>query len=527
MGGTNLKILSASDTRSAEKKAVALGMDWLRLMENAGAATANFIRKNFETQNKSVCIVCGKGGNGGDGFVVARKLFSEGARVSVVLSSGRPVHGDAQENYRRDAELGIRIFNYADDTDICRELISYSDIVVDAVFGIGFHGAPSGDEEEVIHFINISQAAKISVDIPSGAECDSGHINGVCVAADFTVTFTSLKPCHVTFPAAQYCGKPVCVSIGLPDGALQERPDGENGAPGLYTTDFENIKSVFLPRKRNTHKGDYGSPLLVCGSYGMAGAAALSARAALRCGAGIVRLAVPDSIYPILAPMIPESVFTPLAETESGQICPDSLKQLTEHIKKADSLLIGPGLGRGNEVKKTVCRVINEAKCPIVIDADGINAIADCIDIIEKAEKGVVLTPHPGEMARLMKMTAAEVEADRPDVALELAQSTGAVVVLKGAYTIVAEPAGKVYVNLTGCAGMAAGGSGDVLAGMIAAFLARGFPASFSARAAVYLHGAAGELAAEELSETSMLPGDIIDCLPLLFKKYRLNESRA
>lgn len=502
-----MKLLTAAQTRAAEERAVAMGMSWLRLMENAGAACTSVIRKNYEVQGKSICIVCGRGGNGGDGFVIARKLYGEGAQAFVILSSGRPTHADALENYHRAIELGVPIYDYAQDADACIQRINSSELIVDAIFGFGFHGVPMADEAAVIAQINAAAAPVVSVDLPSGATCDSGRVEGACVCAQLTVTFTTLKPCHVTFPAAEYCGKTVCASIGMPDAAVA-------GVPcTLRVIERAELAPIFAPRRRNSHKGDYGRPLLFCGSYGMAGAAMLAGRAALRCGAGIVSMAVPESIYPILAGNVPEAVFLPLKDSAA-----DTLQRLQDALQTADALLIGPGLGRGRAVAEICCKLVETAKCPVVLDADGINALDGRIELIGKAQGQRILTPHPGEMARLCGMTIAEVEADRVGIAASLSRRTGAVIVLKGAYTVIAEPSGEVWVNMTGTPGMATGGSGDVLAGMLTAFLARGFAPSLAARAAVYLHGAAGELAAARLSETAMLPGDLIESLPTLFQ---------
>lgn len=499
-----MKILTAEKTKRIEEKSVSMGLSWLRLMENAGAACANAVRKNFELQDKNICIVCGKGGNGGDGLVMARRFFTDNLQVSVILTDGIPTHLSALENYRRAKEIGVPIFDYSNETVRCLDLIRYSDIIIDAVFGFGFYGTASGIAAMVIGYINKTDARKVAIDIPSGAECDSGEVNGECIRADMTVTFTTLKPCHVTFPAAEYCGRTVCVSIGMPDEAV------ESEQSELCVIERQDVEQVFAPRRRNTHKGSYGKPLLVCGSYGMAGAAIMAGKAALRCGAGVVTLALPKSIYPIVAPVLPEAVFHPMESVQAGE--------LSDALCAATSLLIGPGLGRGDEQRKLCNELINQAKCPVIIDADGINALSGRIDIIENAKCDIVLTPHPGEMADLLGITVAEVEHDRVGIAATLADRTGAVVVLKGAYTVVALPNSRVYINTTGSAGMATGGSGDVLSGMIAAFLGRGFSAEIAAKAGVYLHGAAGELATGELSETAMLPTDLIERLPLLFK---------
>lgn len=507
-----MKILTAQMTREAEERSVALGMEWIRLMENAGSAVFAAIRRQFDLTAEKFCVVCGSGGNGGDGFVTARKLRESGAAVSVVLSSGMPKTADAIENYRRAVSLGVRIYDYTASAPDCLTLLRNSTVIVDAIFGIGFHGVPEGNEKFLIEQINRLKAPIVSIDLPSGADCDGAAIPGACIRAALTVTFGALKPCHVFAPASACCGKVSCVPIGMPEAAF----DGLDTV--METIDRRDVAAVCAPRRADAHKGDFGFPLLICGSYGMAGAAAMAAKAALRCGSGIVTLAVPKSIYEILAAGIYEPVFVPLDQTGDGKISFYALPVIEEHLKKATALLIGPGLGGGADVGRVVSEVVKSAACPMIIDADGINALCGRIDIIKNARAAVVLTPHPGEMARLLGKTAGEVQADRVGAARLAAQQTGAVVVLKGSGTIIAEPDGKTYINLTGNPGMASGGSGDVLSGMIAAFLGRGFGAVQAAKAAVYFHGAAGDIAAKELTQTAMLPTDLIDKLPIVFQ---------
>lgn len=508
-----MKILTGDLTRQAEERAVALGMEWLRLMENAGSAAATVIKKRYPPEGLRACILCGRGGNGGDGLVIARKLREAGADVSVVLTSGTPTHPSALENFRRALALGLPIYDYAGATAACLDVMRGASLLIDAIFGIGFHGAPSGSEAAVIGFANSLKLPRVSVDLPSGAACDTGKVEGDCVRADLTVTFSTLKPCHVTYPAADFCGRVVPVGIGMPDRAF------EGLDSGMETIDRPSVEAVCAPRRSDAHKGSFGSPLLVCGSYGMAGAAGVAARAALRSGAGIVHLALPKSIYPILAQGLYEPVFLPLEEDGDGRVSFYALTALREQLQKASALLIGPGLGRGGDVARVVEELLQCADCPVVLDADGINALAGRIDMIEDAKTQVVLTPHPGEMARLLSCTTAEVQADRVGTATAAAKRSGAIVVLKGARTVIALPGGEIYINLTGNPGMATGGSGDALAGMLAAFLGRGIEPSLAARAAVYFHGAAGDLAAAELSETAMLPTDLIDRLPFVFSK--------
>ncbi|MGI6270196.1 MAG: NAD(P)H-hydrate dehydratase [Candidatus Howiella sp.] len=506
-----MKILTGGLTRQAEERAVALGMEWLRLMENAGSAAAAILKKQYAPEKLRVCVLCGRGGNGGDGLVIARKLREAGAAVTVVLTSGTPTHPSALENFGRASALGIPMYDYAGSTAACLDAMREAALLVDAIFGIGFHGAPAGAEAAVIGFANSLKVPIAAVDLPSGAACDTGRVEGVCIRADLTVTFSTLKPCHVTYPAAGFCGRVVPVGIGMPDRVF------EGLDAGVDTIDRVSVEGVCAPRRADAHKGDFGTPLLVCGSYGMAGAAGMAVKAALRSGAGIVQAAVPKSIYPILAQGLYEPVFLPLEEDGNGRISFYALAALKERVQTASALLLGPGLSRGGDVARVVRELLRFADCPVVLDADGINALAGRIDMIEDAKAQVVLTPHPGEMARLLGRRTAEVQADRVGTAVAAAKRSGAVILLKGARTVVATPDGRAYVNLTGNPGMATGGSGDALAGMLTAFLGRGIDPSLAARAAVYFHGAAGDLAAAELTETAMLPTDLIDRLPFVF----------
>lgn len=507
-----MKILTAEMTRMTEERAVALGMDWMRLMENAGSAAATVIKKQFAVEKLRVCVVCGKGNNGGDGFVVARKLSEAGADVSVVLGSGHPKTPDALENYRRAADMGIPVFDYINATVQSLNRLRECQLVVDAIFGIGFSGVPGGSEEALIGFINSLDVPVVSLDLPSGVVCDSGKFGGVCVNADITITFSTLKPCHVSYPAAGKCGRVTAVGIGMPDSVFEEV------SADMRTIDRADVDMVCARRRPDSHKGDFGRPLLICGSSGMAGAAGMAAKAALRSGAGIVNLAVPKGIYSILAAGIYEAVFTQLDQAEDGGISFSAIPQIKEKLENATSVLIGPGLGRGGDMPRVVEKVVESADCPVIIDADGINALQGGIDIIRSARAEIVMTPHPGEMARFLGRTVDEVESDRIATAREVASLTGAVVVLKGARTVVAAPNSLVYINVTGNAGMATGGSGDMLSGMIAAFLGRGFSAETAACAGVYFHGLAGDKAAEDLTETAMLPSDMIERLPFVFK---------
>lgn len=506
-----MRFFTCEQTRQAEENAVALGMNWLRLMENAGAAASRVIREKFSVKGKNVTIVCGRGNNGGDGYVVARKLNESGAKVTVVQSEGGPVTSNALEMYKRIAAIGIPILDYQSSRERADFAIRNSFLIVDCMFGIGFHGEVTGTAKELIEKINDTYAKVVSLDVPSGADCDSGAVNGVCVKADVTVSFTVYKPCHVMYPASEYCGEVVAVSIGMPSEAV------ESIATSLQSIERKDIVSNLLVKKRNTHKGDFGTALLVCGSLGMSGAAAIAAKSAIRTGVGLAKVVIPKSIYYPLAASLYEPIFCLAQETENGTLSAESLDHILNEVENSTAVLVGCGSGRSEDLTKIVEALITQSNRPIILDADGINAICDRIDIIKQAKAPLILTPHPGEMARLLGTTTDKVQALRLQTARKFAADYGVYLVLKGSGTIVAAPDGKAFVNLTGNHGMSSAGSGDMLAGMMVSFLAQGLTPEQAAVSAVYLHGCAGDRTAAKLSKRAMSVSDMIDELPLLF----------
>lgn len=520
-----MRFFTKDQVRLAEEKSVELGMSWLRLMENAGSAASRVIRETYETAGKKFAVVCGRGNNGGDGYVVARKLRESGAAVAVIQADGGPLTANAMEMYSRAADYGIRMVNFAGGAEDAVTLLKKADYIVDAIFGTGFHGAAEGYAEEVIRYINLSPGRVISLDLPSGAICDTGGVEGACVKASLTVSFTALKPCHIAMPAAEYCGRVVAVSIGMPAEAVDSIPSVMESIDRTY------VQRLLRPRPQEANKGDFGKALAVCGSYGMAGAAGMAAEAALRTGAGLVQLAVPKSIYPILASSIKEAVFYPLEETADGTLSYAAAGRLKTLAEAATALLLGCGWGKSPDLAWLLEDLLLSCRRPMVLDADalnllserreaGINAGSRRIDILKQAKAPLILTPHPGEMARLTGLTVAEIQRNRVECARKFAAEYGVTLVLKGAGTVVADPAGRVKVNLTGNPGMATGGSGDMLAGMILSLLAQGLPAGQAAEAGVYLHGLCGDRTAAKLSQRGMLPTDMIKELPLLFQEF-------
>ncbi len=503
-----MKILTAEMVRNVEKRAEKMGMTGERLMENAGSAAAKKIAEICEVSGKNVTVVTGLGNNGGDGFVVARKLKDYGANVTVVMAF--PLTGTKSSTgmLKRAKEVGVNIFYYYDDTEFAVKSILAADIVVDAIFGIGFRGAVEGEVATIINIMNSSSGVKFALDLPSGVLADTGEVMGAVFKADYTVTFISLKPCHFLFPGAEYSGKTLPVYIGVDlvpaDGFLAEVCSEKSA--------LEDLVKI----SKNANKGSKGMASILAGSYGMAGAAAIATRSAVRSGAGIVKTSLPEKIYSIVASNVLEAVYNPLKD------CGDCITKgaLNNNIlDKADALLIGPGLSNNSHTSGAVFDILSRVKVPTVIDADALNVIGEDVDFLKRIKAPVIVTPHPGEMARLCKKSVLEVENDRINIAKQFAENYCVITVLKGAYTVIAEPGGRVFVNFTGNEGMATAGSGDMLAGMLVGFLANGMSPIKATLSAVTLHGTAGDRVASRLGVRGMTVSDMIEELPLVFKK--------
>lgn len=493
-------VLKAAEIRGLEECAVESGVSMETLMENAGAACADFIQEKLSVRDKSAVILCGKGNNGGDGFVIARLLSKAGAKVTVVLMQGAPSSALAKQAYDK-MHKGIEII-------LARSAAKYvdkADLIVDAIFGFSFHGKLPQAMEPLVARANASKALRVSVDLPSGAICDTGAVEGACFRAQYTVTFTAMKPAGVVYPAAAYSGLTVVRQVGIRKEFLQMLPyDTESVLLG-------GLCPLFPKRNPEGHKGNYGRLLMLCGSIGMAGACIMAARAALRSGVGLLNIAIPHALYPILAPAVPEAVFTLYDPDETLAACVEAA------LKKADACLVGCGLGTAPYAERIVDTVLEKADCPLIFDADALNILSKAPEKLLTPRVPVIVTPHPGEVTRLSRKTMEDIRADRIRAAKEFASKYRVITVLKGAGTITAAPDGEVRINTTGNAGMAKGGSGDVLAGMVAALAAQGMKPFEAAYAAVCIHGAAGDRCTERLSEHAMLPTDLIEALPQIF----------
>jgi len=534
-----MRIVTASEMKQAEQAAVREGGSFLQLMENAGAACAKLIVNRFGIKDtpKRVAVVCGKGKNGGDGFVVARKLCEAGCAVTVVMTveaktevaasvpaartavaifAATQSEGDEGEMFRRLALLPVRFVCGFDPEFQAEQNFREQDILVDALFGTGFRGEPDAQTAALIQAMNASAAKRISVDLPSGLECDSGAASGLCVRADVTIAVAAFKPVHVCQPAVQNCGEVLLADIGLKDGHYSQ-----SDPQGLYAYHKADLNSFFKPRDPLSHKGNYGHVLSVCGSRNMQGAAVLAANAAVHSGVGLITAAFPEAAYNAIAPKLTEPLLLPLPSTAEGTLAAVALPKLWEAIEKADAVLLGCGLGLNADTVEIVRDIVLNCPKPVILDADGINAICGHIDILSAAKAERVLTPHPGEMARLTGKPPSAALRERLAAAREFAEVHGAALVLKGANTLVAEAGTRrVYVNTTGNAGMATGGSGDLLAGILLSFLGQGMSPGDAARCAVYLHGAAGDAAAERLSQRGLTPTACLQELPRLFSVF-------
>lgn len=481
----DVKILSSELIKKSEQNAVLGGTDLRELMRRAGTAAAEIIASKYRCRGKKITVLCGKGNNGGDGCVIAGILSGLGANVTICTPLGVPKTENAGFYY--DALNSVK---KTETPDFCD-----ADIIIDALFGTGLTRSPEGAAEKAIVLANKADCVKVAIDIPSGVICDSGEVPGAAFKADLTVTFIALKPCFCLPDGYDYCGETVVADIGA--------------APCGYTW-LTTEKPVFQRRRHGSHKGSYGTALMFCGSYGMAGAAILAAKAALRSGAGIVKSVLSEGIYTPFTAAVPEAVCVPVKQNGYGQPAPE-LYDVSELLCGCDAVLIGCGLKNTPHTAELLKNIAENCRVPMCIDADGINAVCDCIDIIKNTKAPVILTPHPGEMARLCKKTVNEVERSRVDTARSFAVRNNCVLVLKGANTVVATAKGEIFINMTGNPGMATGGSGDVLAGIIVSLLAQGFSAEDAAKAAVWLHGSAGDAAAAKKGERALIPSDIID----------------
>lgn len=493
------------------------------LMENAGIKTVEAIKKILSGKlNRKITILAGKGNNGGDGMVIARHLINLGAEVNICLLADKTdISGDAAVNLHILENMQVDIKVFSGHFDNFAEELKGSDLIVDAIYGTGFRGVIKEPIGVIVNYINESRIPVISVDIPSGVEADSGIVNGPAIKADYTVTFALPKMGLLLEPGREYVGKLIVADISIPSALLNTKDIKNN----LITPEI--INRLLLPRQAESHKGDYGHALFIGGSVGMMGAIAMSAAAALRSGAGLVTAALPKSLVYAFQSAQMEIMVKALEENE-GRISSNSLPMIAEMLNKSSACGIGPGMSVYPESFEIVEFVLQNAKQPVLIDADGINAVANDKNLFKKYNTPIVITPHPGEISRLTGKSIAEIQSRRVDIARNYAEEWGITIVLKGNRTVVATPEGEVYLNVNGNPGMATAGSGDVLSGIITAFLAQGLKTTDAAIAGVYIHGRSGDIMARQKGQRSLVAGDLIKGLPLAFiEAEKMNTRRS
>ena len=505
-----MRILTAAQMREADRFTIEeIGIPSLVLMENAGRQVVAAIEAAYEERLAGrVAVLCGRGNNGGDGFVVARTLLQRGIDAAVfVIGSVGEVRGDARINLDILGRLGVTVVEIDDEQswELHFSEVSQCTLIVDAIFGTGLKSALSGMLETVVADVNASEIPIVSIDLPSGMSADTSHLIGDCMQASMTVTLAAPKIPLVLPPAEAYAGDVVIADIGIPI----EVVDGLEGRYVELLTP-EQLRDVIEPRAADSHKGDFGRVTIVAGSRGKTGAAHLAAMAALRSGSGLVTVATPSCCLPIVASMAAEFMTEPLDDGEGGTVSGGAIGRLLE--LSHDVIACGPGLGRSAGSREFVRALLERATVPLVLDADALTVLADDPGgLTGTEERDVIITPHPGEMARLIGTSVEEVQANRIDVATDFATTHRVYVVLKGHRTIIATPEGRAFINPTGNPGMATGGTGDVLTGMIAAWLGQLLDAEAACRLAVFLHGAAGDLAEAERGQTAMIATDLLE----------------
>jgi ADP-dependent NAD(P)H-hydrate dehydratase / NAD(P)H-hydrate epimerase len=531
-----MKVLTAEQMREVDRLTTdRYGVPSLQLMENAGAAVADYLSQAFpDLSARNILVLCGKGNNGGDGFVVARRLRERGAPPRVFLFTEiSAVRGDAAVNLQLWQAGGgeLHAMTSLSQWAIAREALNDADLVVDALLGTGIKGPVEGLLASVIEDVNAWRDKRpvrfrrararfvISVDMPSGLPSGNEDFGGPVIRADVTVTLTAPKVGQLLAPRADCVGKLIVRDIGTPRELLDD--DRTLKLHWLEPGEFRGLPMV---RKADSNKGNFGHALIVAGSVGKSGAAVLGGRAGLRVGAGLVTVATPANVLPTVAAGMPEMMTSPLLENDDGTV---SIRNLDDdrfsHVARDKSVLaIGPGLSTNHETQQFIRTVLQKVSLPVILDADGLNAFAGQADELRTRKPELLaVTPHPGEMGRLLGATAREVQAKRLEVALDAAEKWKAFVILKGFHTILATPEGQAYVNTTGNPGMATGGTGDVLTGMLA-----GLTAEFGTKnwehvlgLGVYLHGLAGDVAAERVGEAPLIASDLIEALPEAYSR--------
>lgn len=515
-----MKILNQQEMRRLETIAIEdYQMTSRLLMENAGRSIFDYI-KDLNQNFSKVIILCGLGNNGGDGFVLARQLINKNIPFEIfIIGDADKIKGDALLNLEILKKLEIDINTIEDKYKIrsLEQIIDKNDLLIDAILGIGIKGPVRELAAEVIEVINSSNNMVISVDLPSGVDSDSATIGNIAVKADTTITLGLPKFGNILFPGANYNGELIIGHVGI----SPKIADGIESKTYIITK--EMIRRYIPKRIADSHKGTYGKASVVAGSRGLSGAAILTCLAALNSGIGIIELFIPESIDLIISTKVVEIITRPIKETPNGLLDLSSINTVVKGIKASDVVAIGPGCGNSNELLELVKQIIKTSEVPLVIDADGLNALSKNIEILkdENRKSKVVLTPHLGEMSRLINRPIEEIKRDKISIVKEFTKEYNVILVLKGARTIVGLPNGEIYINVNGNSGMATAGSGDILTGLIASLIAQGVEPGKASLLGVFIHGYSGDLVANDKGEYGMLAEDIVKSIGKVFKELK------
>ncbi len=511
--------MQAMDRRTIED----FGIPGMVLMENAGRGATRFLLEQFpDLEKKKVGVIAGRGNNGGDGFVIARCLKQKGVHVQVyLLAKAKKVQGDALTNLGFLKPLDVPVVEIPDEASFLKikSEMAGLDMWIDAILGTGLKSAVKGYFKTIIEYINALNKPVFAVDMPSGLNSDTGQSCGACIQATATATFAFAKTGHMVYPGADFTGKLDIVDIGIPPHIVS----AVNPRQFLITQRL--MQSYLRPRPAEAHKGTAGHLLVIAGSTGKTGAAAMTSISALRAGAGLVTLGIAESLNPVLESQMLEAMTVLLPESSRGVLGDSAFSEIHQELPGKKCIAIGPGVGQANETKKLVRRIILASQIPIVIDADGINNLVGELNCLKNTKAPIILTPHPGEMARLLETGVSQVQQNRINCARKFAIDYGVHLVLKGARTVIAHPDGGVFVNPTGNAGMASGGMGDVLTGIIAGLVAQGLNPEAATCAGVYLHGAAADCLADKMGPFGYLAGDVMNAIPGEIKKIMSGKN--
>ncbi len=519
-------LVTAKQMQEMDRQAIeSFGIPGLVLMENAGRGSFDFLLEKFrDVKRKKVAVFAGRGNNGGDGFVIARYLMEQGIAVTCfLLSLKEKVQGDAKINM----DLAIKLCDRSKTSQIIeipdagkfkqyKTRIIHHDLFIDAILGTGLNSNVRGLFKDIIELINSSRQPVFSVDIPSGLNSDTGQPLGVSVKADATATFAFAKKGNILYPGNVYTGELKIIDIGIPDFIAQEKKIK------LSLIEKKQIAGFFKRREFSSHKGSYGHLLVVAGSTGKTGAAALCSHAAMRSGTGLVSLGIAKSLNKIIEPMVIEPMTHPLTDKEQGYLSENCLDEIQTLLQDKQAFALGPGIGTAKETVKLVHKLVEKSEVPLILDADALNCIAQDIKVLKVKKSPAILTPHPGEMARLSNISTADVQKNRIETASGFARQYNCILVLKGAQTIISFPDGQNQICPTGNPGMASGGMGDVLTGMIAGFCAQGFSPENATLAGVFIHGMCADILAEDIGEFGFLATDMIRIIPKAIHKYLL-----